>query len=359
MIMDNKLGKVISNLRKEMGITQKDLADALNISDKAISRWERGTSRPTLEMMFQISKFFNISYNDLITARISDKKEDDKIVEDIIKEFSDMGKKNVKRIKFILLFSVAIILILTIAIIFTNTYNRFKVYKVHSENNTIDKIYGTYIETNIRDTLFLGDIKIKDVEISKTDSYILGLNPPVRNSGDVFNSSPITIIGPKGEVNLEVTDVGTMTIHIGANMDQNMIISVPEISTKSLYIDDLDVTKMGGANDAMSALDDAIVPEATPPESNATPVNISLPTNAKIIDNKYPGIKNHNIDIPVIILIIARPIAIPTPIDKLLFIAFSGIAPSVISLTCLFNTATAGSAITIKYPIIMPTMIIK
>lgn len=169
MIMDNKLGKVISNLRKEMGITQKDLADALNISDKAISRWERGTSRPTLEMMFQISKFFNISYNDLITARISDKKEDDKIVEDIIKEFSDMGKKNVKRIKFILLFSVAIILILTIAIIFTNTYNRFKVYKVHSENNTIDKIYGTYIETNIRDTLFLGDIKIKDVEISKTD----------------------------------------------------------------------------------------------------------------------------------------------------------------------------------------------
>jgi len=167
--MDNKLGKVICNLRKEKGITQKDLADALSISDKAISRWECGTSRPTLEMMFQISKFFNVSYNDLITARISDNTEDDKIVEDIIKEFSDMGKKNVKRIKFILLFSVVLILILTIAIIFTNTYNRFKVYKVHSESDVIDKIYGTYIETNIRDSLFLGDIKLKDIEISKTD----------------------------------------------------------------------------------------------------------------------------------------------------------------------------------------------
>lgn len=167
--MDNKLGKVISNLRKEMGITQKDLADALNISDKAISRWERGTSRPTLEMMFQISKFFNVSYNDLITARISDNTEDDKIVEDIIKEFSDMGKKNVKRIKFVLLFSVVIILILTAVMVFTNTYNRFKVYKVYSENDTIERIYGTYIETNIRDALFLGDIKVKDIEISKTD----------------------------------------------------------------------------------------------------------------------------------------------------------------------------------------------
>lgn len=167
--MENKLGKVISNLRKEKGITQKDLADALNISDKAISRWERGTSRPTLEMMFQISKYFNISYNDLITARISDDHEDDKIVEEIISEFSDLGKKNAKRIKFILLFSVAIILILTIAIIFTNTYNRFKVYKVHSESDVINKIDGLYVETNIRDTLYLGDITLKDIEIKDTD----------------------------------------------------------------------------------------------------------------------------------------------------------------------------------------------
>ena len=35
---------------------------------------------------------------------------------------------------------------------------------------------------------------------------------------------------------------------------------------------------------------DAIVPDATPPESNATAVNISEPINARIIDNKYPGI---------------------------------------------------------------------
>ena len=167
---ENKLGTIISKLRKEKGITQKDLADILNISDKAISRWERGTSQPNLEMIFQISKYFNVSFNDLITARISGDDEDNEIVENIVKEFSDIGKKHAKRIKFVLLFSVIIILILTIAIIFTNTYNRFKVYKVDFENNDFYQIKGVYIETNVKDTLYLGDIKIKNLTIKENDN---------------------------------------------------------------------------------------------------------------------------------------------------------------------------------------------
>ena len=45
-----------------------------------------------------------------------------------------------------------------------------------------------------------------------------------------------------GELSLEVTNIGTMTIHTGANKDQNMIINIPEVSCKSLYIDKVDVT---------------------------------------------------------------------------------------------------------------------
>ncbi|MBR5127878.1 MAG: flagellin [Roseburia sp.] len=61
-----------------------------------------------------------------------------------------------------------------------------------------------------------------------------------------------------GAIDLEVTDIGTMTVHIGANENQNMVISVPEVSSESLYIDDIDVTKMGGASEAISRLDEAI-----------------------------------------------------------------------------------------------------
>lgn len=38
------------------------------------------------------------------------------------------------------------------------------------------------------------------VEISRSDAYLLGLNPPVRQSGDLEDSETITVVGPKGEV---------------------------------------------------------------------------------------------------------------------------------------------------------------
>ncbi len=50
----------------------------------------------------------------------------------------------------------------------------------------------------------LGPIRnYTQVEISKTDSYFLGLNPPVRNSSDIVNSSPITIVGSNGRLDLK------------------------------------------------------------------------------------------------------------------------------------------------------------
>lgn len=44
--------------------------------------------------------------------------------------------------------------------------------------------------------------KYTQVEISKTDAYFLKLNPPIRTSGDLEESSPITIVGPKGQLEL-------------------------------------------------------------------------------------------------------------------------------------------------------------
>lgn len=61
-----------------------------------------------------------------------------------------------------------------------------------------------------------------------------------------------------GVLEFEVTDIGTMTLHIGANMNQNMDVRIPEVSCESLYIDDLDVTTVNGADRAMTLLDEAI-----------------------------------------------------------------------------------------------------
>lgn len=53
------------------------------------------------------------------------------------------------------------------------------------------------------------------VEISKTDAYKLGLNPPVRNSGDLQGSESITIVGPKGSIRVdECCIIAARHIHI-------------------------------------------------------------------------------------------------------------------------------------------------
>ena len=75
------------------------------------------------------------------------------------------------------------------------------------------------IKTNkseINNVRVLGPLRpYTQVEINKTDSYKLGLNPPVRDSGDLKGSSPITIIGPNGTVELEEgCIIPTRHIHI-------------------------------------------------------------------------------------------------------------------------------------------------
>lgn len=78
--------------------------------------------------------------------------------------------------------------------------------------------------------------------------------PDDPGTGDVDESVPEV----DGKIEFEVTDIGTMTLHIGANKDQNMEVRIPEVSSKSLYVDDMDVTTVNGADRAIASFDKAL-----------------------------------------------------------------------------------------------------
>lgn len=73
-----------------------------------------------------------------------------------------------------------------------------------------------------------------------------------------FEMSFLADAGYTGDLDFDVTDIGTMALHIGANEDQETKVRIPEVSSKSLYIDDVDVTTVNGAGRGITKFDDAI-----------------------------------------------------------------------------------------------------
>ncbi len=61
-----------------------------------------------------------------------------------------------------------------------------------------------------------------------------------------------------GKIVFNVTDIGSMNLHIGANKNQNMEVRIAAVTTEFMYIDDINVTRVNGAEDAMSYLDGAL-----------------------------------------------------------------------------------------------------
>lgn len=62
------IGENIKLLRKMCGMTQKQLGEAMGVSLKTISHWEKNYSEPSLEQLVRLKKIFNVDYADILEA---------------------------------------------------------------------------------------------------------------------------------------------------------------------------------------------------------------------------------------------------------------------------------------------------
>ena len=65
---NEKMSQIISQLRKEKKLTQKELADQMGVTDKAVSKWERGLSFPDISLLPKLSEVLGVTVNDLVNA---------------------------------------------------------------------------------------------------------------------------------------------------------------------------------------------------------------------------------------------------------------------------------------------------
>ncbi|WP_235973569.1 helix-turn-helix domain-containing protein [Peribacillus faecalis] len=70
--MDNgKIGGLILRLRKEKGFTQKELADLMHISDRTISKWERGQGCPDVSLLPDLSSLLGVNIEEILDGELT------------------------------------------------------------------------------------------------------------------------------------------------------------------------------------------------------------------------------------------------------------------------------------------------
>ena len=117
-----KIGKFISNKRKEQGITQSELAEKLLITDRAISKWENGICLPDAGNMPELCKILNITINDLFSGKVVDMKENEKKLEENLLEMTRMKEQRDKELLTLEVFIGFIVSIILFACVIVASY---------------------------------------------------------------------------------------------------------------------------------------------------------------------------------------------------------------------------------------------
>ena len=90
-----KVGAFIAKCRKEQNLTQLQLAQKLMVTDRAVSKWERGKGMPDVSIMLDLCEIFGITVNELLIGKRIDMKKDDQNNEKLLLDMAEeINKKN-------------------------------------------------------------------------------------------------------------------------------------------------------------------------------------------------------------------------------------------------------------------------
>lgn len=90
-----KIGKFIAECRKNVGLTQKQLAEKLGITDRAVSKWETGKALPDSSIMLELCRILGITVNDLLNGEKISMENNNQVNEQLLIQMSkEIERKN-------------------------------------------------------------------------------------------------------------------------------------------------------------------------------------------------------------------------------------------------------------------------
>ena len=188
----DRLGKFLIELRKEKGLTQYDLAEMIPIGREAISKWERGKTKPNKSSLERLSEIFNVSVEELLLGKRlnkSKKKEIQKLTLELY------GKKIIlQKVIKVLIVIILLLLLLFLSYYFINSYNSIKIYTLNNTLNNLTITDGIFVVTkkniyfnlgNIQTDKIIDNLKLYYKE-NDSDHLIISIDDTIINLYDYY-----------------------------------------------------------------------------------------------------------------------------------------------------------------------------
>ena len=180
-----KIGKYIAGKRKTLGMTQKQLAEKLNMSDKSVSKWERGICLPDVSVYMELCEILGISINEFLAGEDIDAENVEKKSEDNIIQVTKDSKKKQKNLKSILavVTTFAVIMVLVLGAVF--------VHKVMQPKNYITAVDRTSAEMKTAELLSGADGAYLFNFYAKEEYKTLTIYLSEYQAGELINKSKV------------------------------------------------------------------------------------------------------------------------------------------------------------------------
>ncbi|MBP5605951.1 MAG: helix-turn-helix domain-containing protein [Ruminiclostridium sp.] len=90
-----KIGKFMSELRRENKLTQEQLAEKLNVSRRTVSRWETGNNMPDMDILIELSDLYSVDLREILDGERKTEKMEKQLEETVLKvaEYENDGKR--------------------------------------------------------------------------------------------------------------------------------------------------------------------------------------------------------------------------------------------------------------------------
>ena len=159
-----KIGKFIATSRKQKGLTQTELADRLNITDRAVSKWERGKGCPDISLLEDLSKILDVSIIELLRGEKTNKKQ--KLEKAELIYSMNYAKESMKIKMYKILNNIIITLIFVV--ILSLAFNNLKIAILMNHHYYPNIMF---IDGNVDSQNLFSDIEKKIELLKKDNSY--------------------------------------------------------------------------------------------------------------------------------------------------------------------------------------------